>query len=143
MQYTVCKSLEIAGSHKLSLNYDSPCQRLHGHNWHIKVYFRSDRLDANGMVIDFKAIKKYIHDRFDHQYINEVLQRELRRDDFNPTAENMAAYFIALLPVDKKRNCYCYRVEVQESDGNIASAEVGSLEERIGLKEVMFGGTRG
>lgn len=108
--YTVCKRLEIAGSHKLTLNYDSKCENLHGHNWIITVYARSKEKDKNGMVIDFTHIKKNIHDKLDHKNLNDIFQ-------FNPTAENIAEW------IGKTVGDKCFKVEVQESEGNIATWE--------------------
>lgn len=108
--YYVSKRMEIAGAHKLKLDYVSKCQNLHGHNWIITVHCKSKELDVNGMVVDFTHIKKMVHDKLDHQFINEVV-------DFNPTAENMAKWICDQVP-------NCYRVDVQESEGNIATYEV-------------------
>ncbi len=106
--YEVRKRLEISAAHFLKLDYTSKCSNLHGHNWIIDIYLRSETLDKNGMVMDFTLIKKKIGEKFDHKVINEVV-------DFNPTAENMAKYICdALAP-------QCYRVDVQESIDNIAS----------------------
>ena len=107
--YYVSKRMEIAGAHKLTLDYESKCQNLHGHNWIVVVYCKSKELDPNGMVIDFKHIKNMIHDVLDHQYINDIV-------DFNPTAENMARWICKQVP-------NCYKVSVQESEGNIAIYE--------------------
>lgn len=107
--YTVIKQIEIAGAHRLDLNYESPCSRLHGHNWKIKVYCRAEHLNGNGMVVDFKQIKEAIHGRLDHQYLNDIVP-------FNPTAENIARWITEQIPE-------CYRAEVQESDGNTAIYE--------------------
>ena len=104
--YYVSKRMEIAGAHHLNLTYDSPCSNVHGHNWVITVYCKSDKLNENGMVVDFAHIKKQIHGKLDHQYVNEVV-------DFNPTAENIAKWI-----VDQVENCY--KAEVQESEGNVA-----------------------
>lgn len=54
----------------------------------------------------FTHIKQFISDMFDHQDLNEKM-------DINPTAEN-----IAKMICDNVANCV--RVEVQESDGNLA-----------------------
>lgn len=107
--YYVKKRMEIAGCHHLNLNYDSPCERLHGHNWIITVQCRAKSLNENGMVVDFKAIKEAIHGRLDHQNLNEILP-------FNPTAENIAKWICDQFP-------QCYRVDVQESEGNVATYE--------------------
>lgn len=108
--FYVTKRIEIAGAHRLSLNYESKCQNLHGHNWIITVYCKAKKLDANGMVCDFTHIKRAVHDKLDHQVINEVI------DGFNPTAENMAKWICQQIP-------NCYKVSVQESEGNIAIYE--------------------
>ena len=104
--YFVKKTFEVAGSHKLKLDYESKCQNLHGHNWIITVYCESETLDKNGMVLDFKHIKTVVSDKLDHQNLNEVV-------DFNPTAEAIAEWI-------GKNIKYCYKVDVQESQGNIA-----------------------
>lgn len=61
------------------------------------------------MVVDFKHIKNMVSDKLDHHNLNEVF-------DFNPTAENIAKWICDNVP-------RCYKVEVQESDGNIAIYE--------------------
>ena len=108
--YYVSKRMEIAGAHKLELDYESKCKNLHGHNWIVTVYCKSEELDKNGMILDFKHIKNKISDKLDHQYINDIV-------DFNPTAENMAKWICEEIG-DK-----CYKVSVQESEGNIAIYE--------------------
>ena len=58
--YYVCKRLEISSAHALHLSYDSKCEDLHGHNWIVKVYCKSETLNADGMVTDFTHIKRDI-----------------------------------------------------------------------------------
>lgn len=108
--YYVSKRMEIAGSHKLNLDYESKCQNLHGHNWIVTVYLKGDVLNHNGMLMDFTHIKKQIHDVLDHQHINDIVE-------VNPTAENMSKWICDTLGE------MCYKVEVQESEGNIATYE--------------------
>ena len=106
--YTVIKRMEISAAHSLSLSYPSKCEYLHGHNW-ITVHCRSKELNTDGMVIDFTHIKQVVKDQLDHRNLNEVLP-------FNPTAENIARWICDQLPT-------CYKVEVQESEGNTAIYE--------------------
>lgn len=108
--YYVKKRLEIAGSHRLSLSYESKCRNLHGHNWIITVYCKSKELNADGMVCDFTHIKKVIQDKLDHANLNDVLP-------FNPTAENISKWVVDQIP-------QCYKAEVQESEGNTAIYEL-------------------
>lgn len=105
--YRVQKRLEIAGSHRLDLPYESKCTNLHGHNWIITVTCESENLNDVGMLVDFTHIKLMISDKLDHQNLNEKF-------DFNPTAENIAKWICDNIPL-------CVRVDVQESEGNIAT----------------------
>lgn len=101
--------MEISAAHSLRLSYPSKCENLHGHNWIITVYCRAHELNADGMVTDFSHIKEAIHKQLDHKNLNEVFS-------FNPTAENIAHWIC-----EHVENCY--RVEVQESEGNTAIYE--------------------
>lgn len=115
--YYVSKRMEIAGAHKLRLPYESKCSNLHGHNWIVTVYCRSRQLTDYGMVVDFTHIKHHIHDVLDHQCINDVV-------NCNPTAENMARWICDEVTRICEVGC-CYKVEVQESEGNVVVYEVG------------------
>ena len=107
--YTVTKRMEVSGAHFLTLDYESKCRSLHGHNWIITVTVQSESLDKNGMVVDFTKIKEVVN-RFDHACVNDVLK------DLNPTAENMAKWICDHIP-------HCIRVSVQETDGKVATYE--------------------
>lgn len=107
--YKVSKRLEIAACHRLALSYESKCANLHGHNWIITVHCKAKELNGDGMVCDFTHIKQKIHGYLDHGNLNELLP-------FNPTAEHIAHWIVEQIPT-------CYKAEVQESEGNIASYE--------------------
>ena len=108
--YYLKKQIEISASHKLELDYDSPCKQLHGHNWILTLYLKSLKLNKNGMLTDFSAISEIIKNKIDHKNLNEVF-------DFNPTAENIAKWVVENIGK-------CYKCDVQETEGNIASYEI-------------------
>ena len=104
--YYVTKRLEISASHHLTLDYPSKCTNVHGHNWIVNIHCKSEVLNHNGMVTDFSIIKENIMGKLDHANLNEVIE-------INPTAENIAKWICDQIP-------NCYKVEVQESEGNTA-----------------------
>lgn len=107
--YIVSKRMEVSAAHWLSLSYPSKCENLHGHNWIITVWCRAKELNADGMVVDFTHLKQIVKEQLDHRTLNDVLP-------FNPTAENMARWICEQIPT-------CFKVEVQESEGNVAVYE--------------------
>ena len=108
--YKVKKRIVVSAAHYLTLDYESKCSGIHGHNWVIDVYLKSPSLNANGMVMDFSHIKKVIKDALDHKLINDVIK-------VNPTAENIAYWICQPLQP------FCYRVDVEESPNKTASYE--------------------
>ena len=65
-------------------HYDGPCRDLHGHTWKA-VFVIEGPVKKDGMVCDFKVVKKLLDDTLpDHQLLNDLLP--------NPTAENLAQY---------------------------------------------------
>lgn len=108
--FYVSKRIEISAAHRLELDYPSKCTALHGHNWIVTVHCRAKELDANGMVTDFTNIKSVLMEQLDHKCINDIIP-------VNPTAENIARWICGQVP-------NCYRVDVQESEGNVASYEL-------------------
>ena len=106
--YYLQKEVWISAAHDLLLNYDSPCKHLHGHNWKVTVFCKSEDVDKNGMIVDFKAIKNIVN-TLDHAYLNKFIPQ--------PTAENIAKFLLDSI-------LHCYRVEVQESEGSMVAYEV-------------------
>lgn len=74
---------KFSAAHHLP-HYDGPCHNLHGHTWKV-VFLLEGPVQADGMVYDFKVLKKRLDEQLpDHQYLNDLLE--------NPTAEHLAPY---------------------------------------------------
>ncbi len=98
------KDITISAAHKLN-NYDGKCANLHGHSWQITVYCKGDKLDSNGILVDFVKIKEAVN-FFDHKSLNELFPSGM-----NPTAENLAKRILEMVP-------RCHKVMVQEEIGS-------------------------
>ncbi len=87
--YTVSTEISFSASHSLE-NYPGDCARLHGHNWVVRLYYRFEEVDPDGLTVDFLTLqsemKKVILPRFDHCHLNDV--EPFGR--INPTSENLA-----------------------------------------------------
>jgi len=78
--YSVDKQFEFEASHKLLLNYGSPCTNIHGHSYKISIQLFSEELDSNGMVIDFSKmniVKDWVMENWDHSVILSEKDKDL------------------------------------------------------------------
>lgn len=101
--YRVTRQIFFSYGHRL-LNYDGKCRNFHGHNGKVEVELAAEKLDARGMVLDFKdiksVIKHWIDENLDHRMIlhrKDPLLAALQKAgeplyvmDENPTAEAIA-----------------------------------------------------
>jgi 6-pyruvoyltetrahydropterin/6-carboxytetrahydropterin synthase len=80
----------FAAAHQLT-EIGGPCERLHGHNWKIEAFVRGEKLGKDGLLIDFKRIKKALEevlDGLDHHFLNELTS--FREE--SPSSENIAKH---------------------------------------------------
>lgn len=108
----VTKQFGFEMSHAL-LNYDGLCRNIHGHSYKLQITVAGEPLQSagspkDGMVIDFRVLKKIVQEhiigQFDHSLmINEKAQigklnelgqmyERLQVVPFQPTSENMVVY---------------------------------------------------
>jgi len=110
----------FSGAHFLA-GYSGVCANLHGHNWEVEVFLRGRKVDAVGMLADFRQVKAVIHetlDALDHKELNRLAVFARR----NPSSENLADFlFHALSKRLNKRCIKVHRVWVSESPGTSAS----------------------
>ncbi|MBN1823928.1 MAG: 6-carboxytetrahydropterin synthase QueD [Endomicrobiales bacterium] len=121
-KYTVSIIRDFSSAHALR-GYKGRCEKLHGHNWKVKVSLSSRKLNRLGMVEDFTLMKRKLDgilDRLDHRYINETPPFT----KMNPTAENLAFYILGEFKAAVSGPVKVESVEVWESD--TSSAKAGS-----------------
>lgn len=104
--FTIRKQFKFEMAHQLKDSYSAACHEdLHGHSYVLELYFNSETVDKNGMVVDFGEVKDVIGDYvnswdhsltmpvfFDKAYLDMLKQytKKMRITSYNPTAENMA-----------------------------------------------------
>ena len=83
----------FSSAHQLR-GYKGKCENLHGHNYKIEIYARGRELDNIGLLVDFGELKTAadeIVNYLDHRNINELPPFD---EEINPSAENLARYFL-------------------------------------------------
>jgi 6-pyruvoyltetrahydropterin/6-carboxytetrahydropterin synthase len=116
--YEIKIKTSFSAAHKLK-NYHGKCERLHGHNWIVEAVFAYDKLDKNGLAIDFRIAKRLLNgtvEKLDHSYLNDL--KILRKT--NPTSENIARFIYASV---KKTNVALKSVSVWENENSCATYE--------------------
>lgn len=99
--------------------YDGKCSNVHGHNFVVEVRVTGERLDATGILVDFKDIKAEltrIIDGLDHQLLNELPAFAA----INPSSENIAKYFYDELAPTLPGHARLSEVRVQETSSYAA-----------------------
>jgi 6-pyruvoyltetrahydropterin/6-carboxytetrahydropterin synthase len=118
--YELTIDTHFSSAHNLR-EYGGACERLHGHNWKVRVTVEAGELDRLGMVLDFKVLKEKtekVVERLDHNYLNEIPPfKEKKENGKNPTAENLAEFiFKELKKALEDGNVRLKRVKVWESE---------------------------
>jgi 6-pyruvoyltetrahydropterin/6-carboxytetrahydropterin synthase len=121
--FEISKDFLFSAAHQIRL-HGGKCERLHGHNWRIRVFVRAAQLNPIGMVVDFADLQRLVAEigaRFDHRNINEIPPF----DRLNTPAELIAWFFhaerAARLAVSEAGRVTVSRVDVWENEGSLAT----------------------
>jgi len=120
--YEVSVEKTFAAAHRI-VGYPGDCANIHGHTWKVVITIGNDKLNEQGMVVDFRYAKRALDQvlaNYDHKYLNEVSPF----DKTNPTAENIA-YFLYQQLKGFFHDCRLKRVTVWESETSSASFQEG------------------
>jgi 6-pyruvoyltetrahydropterin/6-carboxytetrahydropterin synthase len=126
--YTIRKVLKFEAAHVLDSSYSKCCQQIHGHSYLVELYFRSEKLNEDGMVVDFGKVKEQAQpfiDQFDHALIMSDKHLppsgvNIVEVPYNPTAENMAHHFFEWL---KPKLPSLFKVRFHETQTGYAEYE--------------------
>ena len=128
IMYTVLVEADFAAAHFLT-HYHGKCERLHGHNYRVRLWARGETLDDGGMLVDFGSLKGVLREvvgKLDHQNLNDF-----KEFDGDPSAERIAKYlFDRVLQgfVDSGGNGeLLWALDVYETPTNMARYERSGL----------------
>lgn len=111
---------QFAAAHQLR-EYEGGCEKLHGHNWRIEVSITGNKLEENGLLVDFRVIKdatKRVLDTLDHKFLNELEPFKKA----NPSSENIACHIFKSLSRELNGDTVkVTKVTAWESDSACAS----------------------
>ena len=114
--YEVRVESSFAAAHRL-VHYNGKCERLHGHNYRVRLWAKGDSLGEGGMLADFGKLKKALAEVLeilDHSDLNQI---PFFNDD--PSAERIARYIYDLI-VRAHADMPISAVDVFETDTSMA-----------------------
>ncbi len=79
--YRVGREIHFSYGHRL-LNHPGKCANLHGHNVRVLIEISSEKLNAEGMVIDFYKVRETIG-----EWINRTLDHKMILSENDPYAK--------------------------------------------------------
>jgi len=73
-------------------DYYGKCENPHGHNYRVLMTLIGEQLEPNGLLLDFKLLKRLLQPTI--QYLDHNMINDLEPfTTLNPSAENLARYF--------------------------------------------------
>jgi 6-pyruvoyltetrahydropterin/6-carboxytetrahydropterin synthase len=115
--------IQFSAAHQIE-GHPGPCARLHGHNYTAVITAAGDRLNDQGMLLDFGELKEICREvisPLDHSFLNDLPAFA----SANPTAEGLARYIYqgvaSKLPSTPHSGVRVARVTVYESDHSYAT----------------------
>ncbi len=118
--YSVRIEDSFAAAHFLA-RYHGKCEKLHGHNYRVRITARGAGLDEGGMLVDFgdlKAALRRVTAELDHSSLND----HLAFSDGCPSAERIARFIFERMSREVP-GAGLALVEVFETERNRATYE--------------------
>lgn len=105
-KFELNKDMNFSAAHHIPDERAGKCSRVHGHTYYVNLTIAGDTLDELGFLVNFSALKKLIHDAFDHTLLND----HDRFQTISPTTETVAETIYEMVseylePLDNKPVC--------------------------------------
>lgn len=118
--FEICIRSRFAAAHHLR-GYQGNCESVHGHNWEVEVYVRGTELDATGILIDFRVLRRAteaVLASIDHSDLNAHPAFQTS----NPSSEHLARFIFRelALKLGPDKPCKVHKVIVKETPDAIA-----------------------
>jgi len=121
LMYHVRVEEEFSAAHFLS-HYNGKCEKLHGHNYRVRIWLRGEKLNEGGMLVDFSLLKKILREVLavlDHSNLND---KEIFNND--PSSERIAKFIfeeiLNKLPDEGTGRPFLWAVDVFENSRSMA-----------------------
>ena len=113
--YEITVFSHFSGAHRLRYLHGK-CEELHGHNWKVELAVASDRLNHEGVAINFQILKQKLEKTLkslDHTYLNDLRYFSGKE----PSSENIAKYIFDKMKKElKEHRVKIKRVTAWESE---------------------------
>ena len=117
--YEITIQKTFSAAHTLDIG--SEREQLHGHNFKVEATVASEELNADGLVLDFRILKRWVRtilEELDHTYLNDLDPFR----DTSPTSEHIARFIYERLEKDAvPLGLKVSRIAVWESEGSKAT----------------------
>ena len=74
-------------------------EQVHGHDWHVTACLQGEKLDKDGLLVDFHAVERALN-QIVAPFRNANLNETAPFDRVNPSAENVAVHIGSRLATD-------------------------------------------
>ena len=87
------KDMHFAAAHFIPDERAGKCAFTHGHTYFVNLTIAGEQLDEMGMLVNFSDLKKIVHDKYDHQLLNDFPEYKKRA----PSTEEVSRQIYQLI----------------------------------------------
>jgi 6-pyruvoyltetrahydropterin/6-carboxytetrahydropterin synthase len=116
--YELSVERDFCAAHALTIL--GRAEPVHGHNWHVTVVVRGERLNADGLLCDFHLLERLV-DRVIGPLDNADLNSSAAFAGKNPTAEEVARHIATAVAATVPKEVRMIQARVAEAPGCTAT----------------------